>query len=116
MVLYCHVLFFILFTLRLFIFLFLLSFFFFYLSLLTILSLFFFFFFFYSSADHRNLPLLTHSFPTRRSSDLLHRGRFVLYFSTRSLRPLPVLKAAYFLAGMVIVAPVPGLTPLRAER
>src|SRR3546814_4693948 len=28
------------------------------------------FFFFYGSGDHRDLPVLTHSFPTRRSSDL----------------------------------------------
>src|SRR3546814_6991288 len=27
-------------------------------------------FFFYGSGDHRDLPVLTHSFPTRRSSDL----------------------------------------------
>src|SRR3546814_7445820 len=29
------------------------------------------FFFYYWSGDHRNLPVLTHSCPTRRSSDLL---------------------------------------------
>src|SRR3546814_1844118 len=31
------------------------------------------FFFFYCSGDHRDLHVLTHSFPTRRSSDLLPR-------------------------------------------
>src|SRR3546814_7339977 len=31
----------------------------------------YFFFFFFVSGDHRDLPLMTHSFPTRRSSDLL---------------------------------------------
>ena len=38
------------------------------------------------------------------------------YSSTRSLRPLPARKAAYLRAGMVISAPVPGLTPLRGPR
>src|SRR3546814_2299074 len=35
------------------------------------------FFFFYRSAYHRDLHVLTHSFPTRRSSDL-HSGQFAL--------------------------------------
>src|SRR3546814_18504235 len=33
----------------------------------------FFFFFFYCYGDHRDLHVLTHSFPTRRSSDFLAR-------------------------------------------
>src|SRR3546814_12544270 len=32
-------------------------------------------FFFYSPGDHRDLHVLTHSFPTRRSSDRLARKR-----------------------------------------
>src|SRR3546814_14813306 len=31
-------------------------------------------FFFYVYGDHRDLHVLTHSFPTRRSSDLIRRG------------------------------------------
>src|SRR3546814_12545654 len=37
----------------------------------TFVSLVLFFFFVYCSVDHRDLHVLTHSFPTRRSSDLL---------------------------------------------
>ncbi len=33
------------------------------------------------------------------------------YFSTRSLSVLPALKVTYFLAGMVMEAPVAGLRP-----
>src|SRR3546814_18128620 len=40
-------------------------------------------FFFYGSGDHRHLHVLTHSFPTRRSSDLL---RHVIV--TRAAAPL----------------------------
>src|SRR3546814_12052679 len=45
-----------------------------------------FFFFFYFYGDHRVLHLLTHSFPTRRSSDL------VLETSHESDRRLPTIR------------------------
>src|SRR3546814_11056910 len=49
----------------------------------------FFFFFFYGYGAHRDLHVLTHSFPTRRSSDLgIRRG-----YCLRAASPLPMLVA-----------------------
>src|SRR3546814_17497399 len=56
--------------------------------------MFFFLFFFYGYGDHRDLHVLSHSFPTRRSSDLLGQRGFTLGYSLLSLAVLAWLIAA----------------------
>src|SRR3546814_1183443 len=50
--------------------------------------------FFFRYADHRYLLVLTHSFPTRRSSYLRHRGSSSCFGTSRSTRTamLPFLR------------------------
>src|SRR3546814_16056911 len=45
-------------------------------------------FFFYCNGDHRNLHVLTHSFPTRRSSDLMG-GSDTMAFYGKYLEVVP---------------------------
>src|SRR3546814_4213956 len=45
---------------------------------------------FYGNGDHRDLHVLTHSFPTRRTSDLRRGGR-CRRAGTRDVRPCPMI-------------------------
>src|SRR3546814_16091283 len=47
-------------------------------------------FLFYGDGDHRDLHVLTHSFPTRRSSDLLRAGRLKILLEDYEPAPIPV--------------------------
>src|SRR3546814_11413452 len=56
-----------------------------------VIQIFYYVFFFYCYVDHRNLHVLTHSFPTRRSSDLGLAILVLLFVS-----PLCALSSALF--------------------
>src|SRR3546814_8400443 len=73
----------------------------FYRDLDYMLFLFFFFFFFYCYGDHRDLHVLTHSFPPRRSSELQAYG-FVAAAGALTLVPMILITESR--AGIVIGA------------
>src|SRR3546814_19686331 len=54
-------------------------------------------FFFYCSAYHRYLPVLTHSFPTRRSSDLVEVRLSDWVFNAIRSNEVLTLNRQYFL-------------------